>query len=69
VTALQLRFVLELVVPDAANPAGALGVVVQLPPPLPPVPLSVAVCGLFVAPSVTVSVPVAAPEEVGAKYT
>jgi hypothetical protein len=30
VTALQLRFVLELVVPDAANPVGALGIVVQL---------------------------------------
>ena len=30
VTALQLRFVPELVVPDAANPVGALGVVVQL---------------------------------------
>jgi len=32
VTAFQLRFVLELVVPDAAKPVGALGVVVQLPP-------------------------------------
>ena len=30
VTAVQLRFVPELVVPDAANPVGALGVVVQL---------------------------------------
>ena len=30
VSAVQLRFVLELVVPDAANPVGALGVVVQL---------------------------------------
>ena len=68
VSAVQLRFVPELVVPDAANPAGAAGVVVQLPP-LPPVPLRAAVCGLFEAPSVTVSVPLAAPEEVGAKYT
>jgi hypothetical protein len=47
---------------------GALGVVVQLPP-LPPVPLREDVCGLLVALSVTVSVPLAAPEEVGAKYT
>ena len=68
VTAVQLRFVLELVVPDAPNPVGALGVVVQLAP-LPPVPLSAAVCGLFEAASVTVSVPLAAPETVGAKYT
>jgi hypothetical protein len=30
VTAVQLRFVPELVVPDAANPVGALGLVVQL---------------------------------------
>ncbi len=30
VTAVQLKFVPELVVPDAANPVGALGVVVQL---------------------------------------
>jgi len=30
VTAVQLRLVPELVVPDAANPVGALGVVVQL---------------------------------------
>ena len=29
VTAVQLRFVPELVVPDAANPVGALGVVVH----------------------------------------
>ena len=64
----QLRFVPELVVPDAANPVGALGVVVQLPP-LPPVPLRAAVCGLFDAASVTVSVPLAAPDAVGAKYT
>jgi hypothetical protein len=68
VTAVQLRFVPELVVPDAAKPVGALGVVVQLPP-LPPVPLRAAVCGLFVALSVTVSVPLAAPATVGAKYT
>jgi hypothetical protein len=68
VTAFQLRFVLELVVPDAANPVGALGVVVQLPP-LPPVPLRAEVCGLFGALSVTVSVPLAGPDEVGAKYT
>jgi hypothetical protein len=61
VTADQLRFVLELVVPDAANPVGALGEVVQLPP-LPPVPLRAEVC---VPLSVTVSVPVAAPFEVG----
>lgn len=66
VTALQLRFVPELVVPDAANPVGALGEVVQLPP-LPPVPLRADVCGLFVAVSVTVSVPLAGPDEVGAK--
>jgi hypothetical protein len=45
-----------------------LGVVVQLPP-LPPVPLRAAVCGLFDAASVTVSVPLAAPDAVGAKYT
>jgi len=68
VSAVQLRFVPELVVPLAANPVGALGVVVQLPP-LPPVPLRAAVCGLFEAASVTVSVPLAAPEAVGAKYT
>jgi hypothetical protein len=30
VTAVQLRFVPELVVPEAANPVGALGTVVQL---------------------------------------
>jgi hypothetical protein len=30
VTAVQLRFVPELVVPDAAKPVGALGVVVQV---------------------------------------
>jgi hypothetical protein len=30
VSAVQLRFVPELVVPDAANPVGALGLVVQL---------------------------------------
>ena len=30
VTAVQLRFVPELVVPDAANPVGALDLVVQL---------------------------------------
>ena len=59
VTAFQLRLVLELVVPEAAKPVGALGVVVQLPP-LPPVPLREDVCGLFVALSVTVSVPLAA---------
>ena len=29
VTALQFKFVPELVVPDAANPVGALGLVVQ----------------------------------------
>ena len=65
VTAVQLKFVPELVVPDAANPVGALGVVVQLPPPLPPVPLRADVCGLFVALSVTVSVPLAGPDAVG----
>ena len=66
VTAVQLRFVPELLVPDAAKPVGALGVVVQLAP-LPPVPLRAAVC---VPPlSVTVSVPLAAPAAVGAKYT
>jgi hypothetical protein len=65
VSAVQLRFVLELVVPDAAKPVGALGVVVQLPPPLPPVPLRADVCGLFAALSVTVSVPLAAPDAVG----
>jgi hypothetical protein len=69
VTAVQLRFVPELVVPEAARPVGALGVVVQLLPPLPPVPLRAAVCGLPVALSVTVSVPLAAPDAVGAKYT
>jgi len=68
VTAVQLRLVLELVVPDAANPVGALGVVVQLAP-LPPVPLRAAVCGLPVPLSVTLSVPLAAPDAVGAKYT
>jgi hypothetical protein len=68
VSAVQLRLVPELVVPEAARPVGALGVAVQLPP-LPPVPLREDVCGLFVALSVTVSVPLAAPEEVGAKYT
>jgi hypothetical protein len=65
VTAVQLRFVVVLVVPDAPNPVGALGVVVQLAP-LPPVPLRAAVC---VPLSTTVSVPLAAPEAVGAKYT
>jgi hypothetical protein len=30
VSAVQLKFVPELVVPDAANPVGALGLVVQL---------------------------------------
>jgi hypothetical protein len=64
VSAVQLRFVPELVVPDAAKPVGALGVVVQLAP-LPPVPLRADVCGLFVALSVTVSVPLAAPDAVG----
>ena len=68
VSAVQLKFVLELVVPDAAKPVGALGVIVQLPP-LPPVPLREDVCGLFVALSVTVSVPLAAPAVVGEKYT
>jgi hypothetical protein len=68
VTAVQLRFVPELVVPDAANPVGALGVAVQLLP-LPPVPLRAAVCGLFEALSVTVSVPLAAPAADGKKYT
>jgi hypothetical protein len=68
-SAVQLRLVPELVVPDAANPVGALGEVMQLPPPLPPVPLRAAVCGLLDAESVTVSVPLAAPEAVGAKYT
>jgi hypothetical protein len=62
VTAFQLKFVPELVVPEAANPVGALGAVVQLPPPLPPVPLRADVCGLFVALSVTLSVPVAGPD-------
>jgi hypothetical protein len=66
VTAVQLKFVVVLVVPDAANPVGALGLVVQLLPPLPPVPLRAAVC---VPLSVTVSVPLAAPDAVGAKYT
>lgn len=66
VTAVQLRFVPELVVPEAANPVGALDVVVQLLP-LPPVPLREAVCGLFEALSVTVRVPLAAPDVVGAK--
>jgi len=61
VSAVQLRFVPELVVPEAANPVGALGVVVQLPP-LPPVPLRADVC---VPLSVTVSVPLAAPDAVG----
>ena len=42
VSAVQLRFVPELFVPDADNPVGALGVVVQLAP-LPPVPLRAAV--------------------------
>lgn len=65
---LQLKLVPVLVVPDAANPVGALGEVVQLPP-LPPVPLRAAVCGLLVALSVTVNVPLAAPDAVGAKYT
>jgi len=68
VTAVQVRFVPELVVPEATNPVGALGVVVQLLP-LPPVPLRAEVCGLFEAASVTVSVPLATPEAVGAKYT
>ena len=63
-TAVQLKLVPELVVPDAANPVGALDVVVQLAP-LPPVPLRAAVCGLFAALSVTVSVPLAAPDAVG----
>jgi hypothetical protein len=61
VSAVQLRFVPELVVPEAANPVGALGVVVQLAP-LPPVPLRADVC---VPLSVTVSVPLAAPDAVG----
>lgn len=65
VTALQLRLVPELVVPDAASPVGALGEVVQLPPPLPPVPLKAAVCGLLEAASVTVSVPLAGPDADG----
>jgi hypothetical protein len=69
VSVVQLRFVPELLVPDAANPVGALGVAVQLPPPLPPVPLRAAVCGLFDTLSVTVSLPLAAPDAVGAKYT
>jgi hypothetical protein len=69
VTALQLRLVPELVVLEAASPVGAFGEVAQVPPPLPPVPLTAAVCGLFEAPSVTVSVPLAAPDAVGAKYT
>ena len=60
VSAVQLRLVPELVVPDAVNPVGALGTVVQLPP-LPPVPLRAEVCGLLEALSVTVRVPVAAP--------
>jgi hypothetical protein len=68
VSAVQLRLVPELVVPEAASPVDALGVVVQLPP-LPPVPLREDVCGLFVALSVTVSVLLAAPEKVEAKYT
>jgi hypothetical protein len=61
VSAVQLKLVPELVVPEATNPVGALDVVVQLPP-LPPVPLRAAVC---VPLSVTVSVPEAAPDEVG----
>ena len=65
-TAVQLRLVPELVVPEAARPVGAFGEVAQVLPPLPPVPLRAAVC---VPLSVTVSVPLAAPEEVGAKYT
>jgi hypothetical protein len=65
VTAVQLKFVLELVVPDAPNPVGALGVVVQLAP-VPPVPLRAEV---WVPLSTTVRVPVAGPELVGAKYT
>jgi hypothetical protein len=65
VTAVQLRFVLVLVVPDAPNPVGALGSVVQLAPPLPPVPLRAEVC--VPPPSTTVRVPLAAPEAVGAK--
>ena len=68
-TALQLRLVPELVVPDAARPVGAFGEVAHVLPPLPPVPLRAAVCGLFVALSVTVSVPLAGPAVVGAKYT
>ena len=68
VSAVQLRLVPELVVPEAASPVDALGVVVQLPP-LPPVPLREDVCGLFVALPVTVSVLLAAPEKVEAKYT
>jgi hypothetical protein len=66
VTAFQLRLVPELVVPEAARPVGALGEVAQVPPPLPPVPVSAAVC---VALSITVNVPLAAPDAVGAKYT
>ena len=68
VSAFQLRCVPELVVPDAAKPVGAPGTAVQLPP-LPPVPLRAEVCGLFDALSVTVRVPLAAPDWVGAKYT
>jgi hypothetical protein len=66
VTAFQLKFVPELVVPEAARPVGALGEVAHVPPPLPPVPLRAEVC---VPLSVTVRVPLAAPEAVGAKYT
>lgn len=69
VTALQLRLVPELVVPEAARPVGAFGEVAHVLPPPPPVPLRAAVCGLFDAASVTVSVPLAAPDAVGAKYT
>ena len=64
VTALQLRLVPELVVPEEDKPVGAPGVVVQLPQ-LPPVPLREEVCGLFKALSVTVRVPLAAPAEDG----
>jgi hypothetical protein len=62
VSAVQLRFVPELVVPDADKPVGALGVVVQLAP-LPPVPLRAEVCVPLL--SVTVRVPLAAPDAVG----
>jgi hypothetical protein len=55
--------VLESVVLEAANPVGALAVVVQLNPFRRF--LWEAVCGLFEALSITVSVPLAEPAEDG----